>query len=271
MSAPAANPPAKQKSGRTRSTETGSVRTLERGLSILIALRELRRATLSQLARQVELSPSTTYRLLETLRQQGFTEWDEQSGVYSVGLRAYQVGLAFTERSNLIPAAQPEMLSLVNDLNETVNLAVLQGSEAIYIHQIEGRQLMRMFAHLGDVAPLHASGVGKVLLAWRPEAEAVQTLGAGPYPAYTPQTMTTLPGFLNELGQVRERGYAMDDQEREQGVRCVAVPLRDSSGGVVAALSISAPTSRFGPEQVAEVADKMSRAAAQISARLGWS
>lgn len=260
----------RQKPGRTRSGETGSVRTLERGLTVLLALKELRRAPLSVLARQVGLSASTAYRLLETLRQHGFVEWEEQSGMYSVGLRAYQVGLAFAERSNLIQAAQGSMDALVAELNETVNLAVLYGAEAVYVHQVEGRQLVRMFAHLGAGAPLHASGVGKVLLAWRPEQEVRQKLGDGPFPAYTPHSITTLPALLRELEGVRTRGYGLDDQERELGVRCLAVPVRDHSREVVAALSISAPTSRFAPDQIGEVAGHVQRAAAQVSARLGW-
>lgn len=261
---------ARQKPGRTRSGETSSVRTLERGLQVLLALKELRRAPLSQVARQVGLSVSTAYRLLETLRQQGFVEWEEGSGLYRVGLRAYQVGLAFTERSNLIGSAQPEMEALVAELNETVNLAVLYGSEAVYVHQIEGRQLVRMFAHLGDSAPLHVSGVGKVLLAWRPEQDVRQKLGDGPFPAYTPHSVTTLQGLFGELARVRERGYSVDDEERELGVRCVAVPVRDHSGEVTAALSVSAPTSRFTGEQIGDVAGRMTRAAEQVSGRLGW-
>ncbi|MBB5234754.1 IclR family acetate operon transcriptional repressor [Deinococcus budaensis] len=260
----------KQKPGRTRSGETGSVRTLERGLSVLLALKDLRRAPLSVLARHVGLSASTTYRLLETLRQQGFVEWEEQSGVYSVGLRAYQVGLAFTERSNLIQSAHPEMEALVRDLNETVNLAVLYGAEAVYVHQVEGRQLMRMFARLGDSSPLHASGVGKVLLAWRPEADVRQKLGDGPYPAYTPRSISTYAALLGELEQVREQGYSVDDEERELGVRCVAVPVRDHTRQVVASLSVSAPTSRFTKDQIAGVAGRMNQAAVQVSTRLGW-
>lgn len=260
----------RQKPGRTRSGETGSVRTLERGLLVLLALKELRRAPLSQIARQVGLSVSTTYRLLETLRQQGFVEWEEQTGLFSVGLRAYQVGLAFAERSNLIGAAQPEMDALVADLNETVNLAVLYDTEAVYVHQVEGRQLVRMFAHLGDSAPLHCSGVGKVLLAWRPEQDVRQKVGDGPYPAYTPHSITTLPALLGELGRVREQGYSLDNEERELGVRCVAVPVRDGTGQVVASLSVSAPTSRFSAQQIPEMAARMTRAAAQVSGRLGW-
>ncbi|WP_237724682.1 IclR family transcriptional regulator [Deinococcus alpinitundrae] len=259
----------RQKPGRTRSGETSSVRTLERGLLILLALKELRKAPLTEIAKQVGLSVSTTYRLLETLRQQGFVSWESQSGLFSIGLRAYQVGLAFSERNNLIGVAHPEMERLVGDLNETVNLAVLYGDEAIYIDQVEGRQLVRMFARVGDNAPLHCSGVGKILLAWRSEEEVRQKLGSGPYPAYTPHSISTLPAFLQELGKVRAAGYSLDDEERELGVRCVAVPVRDQSGQVAASLSLSAPTSRFNQAHVEQVAERLTQAAGQVAARLG--
>ena len=140
--------------------------------------------------------------------------------------------------NNLIGTARPEMDALVADFNETVNLAVLYDTEAVYVHQVEGRQLVRMFTHLGASAPLHCSGVGKALLAWRPEGDVRQKLGDGPYPAYTPRSITTLARLQQELGRVREQGYSVDDEERELGVRCVAVPVRDGAGAVVASISV---------------------------------
>lgn len=260
----------RQKPGRSRSGEIGSVRTLERGLSVLLALRELRRAPLSVLARQVGLPASTTYRLLETLRQSGFIEWEEASGQFSIGLRAYQVGLGYAGRSTLTGAAHPEMEALVAELNETVNLAVLHGSEAVYLHQVEGRQLVRMFTHLGASAPLHCTGVGKALLAWSDPSDVVARLGPGPYPQFTPHSLTTLPAYQAALAAVRAQGYALDDEERELGVRCLAAPLRGEDGAVVAALSLSAPTARFGRERVPVLAARLGQAAGRISARLGW-
>lgn len=261
-------PPTRPKPGRARSEGAGSVRTLERGLLLLLALGELRRAPLGVLARQVGLPGSTAYRLLETLRRQGFVAWDEESGLYRVGLRAYQVGLAFAGRDHLISAAHPEMEALVADLGETVNLAVLDGREAVYVHQVESRQLVRMFTQPGAGAPLHCSGVGKALLAWRPEDDLRRRLGGGPYPAWTPRSVTTLDALQAELARVRAQGYSLDDEEREPGVRCVAVPLRGRNGEVVAALSVSAPTSRFGPGQVAAFAGRLAQAAARVATRL---
>ena len=263
-------PPTKLKAGRSRSGEAGSVRTLERGLSVLSALAGLREATLTQVAKAAGLSASTTYRLLETLRQQGYVEWEERSGLFSVGLRAYQVGAAFSGRNALLGSALGVMQGLVDEVNETANLAVRRGSEAVYVQQVEARQMMRMFTHIGAAAPLHCSGVGKVLLAALPGAEARHLVGEGPYPAYTPNSLTTLGALLGELDEVRECGYALDDEERELGVRCLAVPVRGEGGEVVAALSVSAPTSRFPKDEVPGMFARVRLASEQLSARLGW-
>lgn len=259
----------KPKPGRARTAEAGSVRTLERGLSVLSALAEVREATLSVLARQVGLSASTTYRLLETLRQQGFVDWNEGTGVFQVGVRAYQVGAAYSVQDALLSAAQSEMQALVADVNETANLAVQRAGQAVYVHQVQAHQIMRMFTHIGAVAPWHCSGVGKVLLAWQSEAEVKELAGAGLFTPFTPHSITTLAEFQRELSRVRAQGYALDDQERELGVRCVAAPIRDHSGSVVAALSVSAPTSRLTPQDVPHLLARVQQATHGISARLG--
>lgn len=265
----------KPKPGRARTADTSSVRTLERGLSVLAALAEVREASLTQLSRRVGLSVSTVYRLLETLRQQGFVEWNGATGVFSVGLKAYQVGAAFSEGNVLLKAAQAEMRALVDDLNESANLAILRestagNSEAVYVQQVEGRQLVRMFTQLGAAAPLHCSGVGKVLLAWQEQATVKRQVGEGPFTAFTPHSITTLPEYLTELERVRLQGYALDDQERELGVRCVAAPIRDHTGQVVAALSVSAPTTRLSGADVPRFLKRVQQATQAISARLGW-
>lgn len=263
------------RAGRARGPDTaGSVRTLERGLGVLWALAGLREASLTQLARAAGLSPSTASRLLETLRQQGFAEWDEASGLFRVGLRAYQVGAAFDAAQALIGAAGAEMRALVAELGESANLAVLRpavsGLEAAYVHQVEGPQLVRMFTQTGASAPLHASGVGQVLLAPRDQAEVRAALEAATLVAFTPHTLTTPDAVLAALERVREQGYALDDQERELGVRCVAVPVRGAGGEVAAALSVSAPTSRLTPAHVPRFLAAAQAAAARIGTRLGW-
>lgn len=260
----------KRRPGRSRSTEVGEVRTLERGLHLLEVLSEAETLSLSELARKTELSPSTAYRLLETLRRRGFADWDDAKGLWKVGLRAYQVGSAFLTRGGLIDAAMPEMEKLVDELNETVNLAVLDGNEVVYIAQVEGRQLIRMFTRIGARAPIYCTGVGKALLLEHSEPEVRRIVGAEPFKPYTAKTITTLDRFLETLQEARHRRYVMDDEEREDGVRCIATPIHDNRGKVVASMSLSAPASRVPNERLEALGARVRRAADAVSARLGW-
>lgn len=257
--------------GRTRTrTQVESVRALDRGLAILETLARDGELSLTQLAERVNLPNSTTYRLLETLRKRGFATQSPETGLYRVGIRALEVGGSFAVRLRLHEVALPAMKALVDEVNETVNLAVLDGRDAVYVGQVEGRQLVRMFTQIGARTPLHCTGVGKVLLAWRSPEEVQGLLGEGPYRAYTPHTITRIEPLLEELARVRQRGYAVDNEERELGVRCVAAPIRDLSGQVVAALSLSAPASRLGDERASALASRVQAAARQISGWLGY-
>lgn len=256
-----------RKAGRGRGDKpVAEVRTLERGLLLLQALGQSGPVSLSELARLTKLSPSTAYRLLETLRRHGFVAWD--GNFWRVGLRCYQVGLSFVARGGLLEAAPPQMRQLVAQVGESVNLAVLDGSEAVYVHQVEGHHLVRMFTHLGGRVPLHCSGVGKVLLAWCAPDEAKKLLGEGPYTAFTPKTLTQWSTLEAELSKIRQQGYALDDEEREAGVRCIAAPIQDRSG-VVGAISLSAPVLRLPLNALHQVVPLVLETARRISAGLG--
>ena len=254
--------------GRKSSGDAAAVRTLERGLHILRILGEHSGLTLSDVARRAELSASTSYRLLQTLRMQGFAHLQEDAGLWQVGAQAFVTGSAYRGRGGVTLAARGIMEALVGETGETINLSVLQEGEVMYIHQAEGRGLMRAFTHIGARAPLHCTGAGKVLVAWQDAAELRATLGPGPYHAYTPHTLTTLAELLAHLETVRRQGYALDDEERELGVRCVALPVRDRGGRVVAALSLSAPSARLPAAQVPPLAARLQQASGRISARL---
>ncbi|ACY49043.1 IclR family transcriptional regulator [Rhodothermus marinus] len=261
---------ATRKPGRARIGEPTGVRALERGLRLLEELGSGEALSLSELARRAELTPSTTYRLLETLRRRHFVDWDELSGLWRIGLRAYQIGQAFCHPNSLSSLALEAMQRLVARINETVNLAVLDGAEAVYIQQVESRQMLRMFTQLGARVPLHCTGVGKVLLAWRSEEEVRQLLGPEPLVAFTPHTLTRVDAVLQELERVRRLGYAVDREEREIGVRCLAAPVRDATGRVVAALSLSAPAVRLPERRLAELAPVVLETTRDLSLRLGW-
>lgn len=246
---------------RPRAKGASEVRTLERGLGVLEALAELGEGGLSRLAERTGLAKSTLYRLLQTLVRLGFVE--EEGGVYRVGPRGFAVGQAYP-RKNLLQAARPEMEALVERFGESVNLAVRSGLEALYLDQVEGRQLVRLFTAPGTRAPLHATGVGKVLLAFGgiPEGLVLEP--------YTPYTLTQWDRLLEALEEVRVQGYALDNEERELGVRCVAAPVFGPEGRVVAALSLSAPSRRLSQEEAHRLAKEVVEAAKRASLRLGF-
>ncbi|KGQ21897.2 IclR family transcriptional regulator [Thermus filiformis] len=245
---------------RPRSKGATGVRTLERGLGVLRLLAEGER-TLSELSKEAGLSKSTLYRLLTTLVRAGFAE--ERGGRYRVGPVAFAVGQAYRTRS-LSEAARPWMLWLRDETGESVNLAVRSGLEALYVDQVEGRQLVRLFTEPGTRAPLHATGVGKVFLAYEGLPEDL------PLEAYTPNTRTDPRVLAEELAQVRAQGYALDDEEKELGVRCVAAPIFGPAGEVVAALSLSAPASRLPLEAAHALSGKVREAALKVSLHLGY-
>lgn len=246
---------------RPRGVVPPSLKTLERGLLVLEALAGLGQGGLGELARATGLPKSSLYRLLRALAGKGFVE--EEGGVYRVGPRAYAVGQAYPKRS-LLEAVRPEMEALAAEVGESVNLAVPAGAEALYLDQVEGRRLVRLFTAPGSRAPLHATGVGKVLLAWRGVPEGL------PLKAYTPYTLTQKEALLEELKRVRAQGYALDNEERELGVRCVAAPVFGPTGEVVAAISLSAPASRLSLEAAHALAPRVVEAARRASLRLGF-
>jgi len=180
-----------------------------------------------------------------------------------VGPRAFAVGQAYP-RKNLLEAVRPEMEALAQATGESVNLAVLAGMEALYLDQAEGTKLVRLFTAPGSRAPLHATGVGKVLLAFRGVPEGL------PLTPYTPHTLTSPEALERELAGVRRQGYALDNEEKELGVRCVAAPVFGPGGEVVGAISLSAPASRLSLEEAHRLAPRVVEAAWRASLRLGF-
>lgn len=256
--------------GRRRSVDSGQqrgVRALERGLALLEALGRAPKSSLAELAQGANLAPSTAFRLLDTLQKCGFAAQCQQTGHYQLGLRAFEVGSAYLPRLQLNDVALPVMRELMQAFGETVNLAVADQADAVYVAQVEGEQMLRMFTRLGARTPAYCSGVGKALLAWSPTQTVRAVLGDGPWPASTEHTLTTFKALERELKQVRRQGYAVDNEEREVGVRCVAVPITDAAGAVVAALSLSAPTVRLPEQRLEDIVPTLIDAGRRISER----
>ncbi len=254
--------------GKSESRDT--VQSLSRALSLLNALAAQDGGLpLSEVARTVGLAISTAHRLLSTLQQEGFVRFDEERGVWIVGVQAFIVGSAFLRSRELTAVARPVMRRLMERSGETVNLAVTDRGEAIYVAQVECRKMMRAIARPGGRAMMHASGVGKALLAAMSAEEAEAIAAQHGLPGETGRTIRTIEGLRAELDLVRRRGYAVDDEENAVGLRCVAAAVYDEHAQPVAALSLSGPTARIADAMVAPLGAAVREAAEDITRALG--
>jgi IclR family acetate operon transcriptional repressor len=228
------------------------VQSVARSLEILEALATDQELGLVEVANRTGLQPSTVHRLLATLVARGYAVRNEPSGRYSLGYKLAQ--LAGDRHDRLRAIARPHLAIVQRETGETANLSILAPPNAIYIDQVDGTRAVRMLARIGAAVPAHASAAGKAMLAHSPAT----SLAAPPLAALTPRTITTPAALERELDAIRARGWALDDEEHETGLGCVAAPILDHRGRAVAALSVSAPIQRvresFGPLLAREAA-----------------
>lgn len=251
--------------------ESPHVQVLDRALTLLETLsQEENGLGLVEAANRAQLHPSTTYRLLSTLVSHGFVTHDEETGRYRIGLKAFEVGSAFRLPSELRKLAPGLLRALMSLTGETANLAILERGEVTYIDQVESPGLLGMHAGIGRRVPAHCTGAGKAILSRLTEEEVDAIIAEHGLPAYTPHTITQRAALMEELAKVREQGYALDNEEIEVGVRCVAAPVLDDKGRPVAALSVTGPVTRFHDERLPTLANAIRAAAADLSAKLGY-
>lgn len=222
--------------------------------------------SLKQLALETGLHPSTAHRILGAMSVSGFVERADP-GTYRLGIRLLELGNLVKSRINIRDSALPLMQQLHQKLGESVNLGVRQGDEIVYVERTSsGRSSVRVVHLVGARAPLHVTAVGKLYLVEDGIEKVRDYAKRTNLPRYTATSITTLPMLEKELDRVRRHGVAFDNEEIEQGLRCIAAPVRDDTGELVAGLSVSAPAERHNPEWAALV-----RAAAdQISAAIGY-
>lgn len=249
-----------------------NVRVLDRAIRILWLLSDGKPRTLTELSQEAAMNSSTTFRLLATLAYNNYVERDGRSGAYRLGLACLELARAYHESNDIRRAALPELEMLRDDTKETVHLAVLDTMEVVYLEKLHGLHAIGlMSSRVGGRAPAYCTGVGKVLLAHTdPELIRDHFEMTGLF-RYNDTTIQDIDQLLEHLEEVRCQGYALDRGEHEIEVRCVAAPLFDISGKVVAAISVSGPAGRLEPlETKQELIDRTREAARTISARLGY-
>ena len=253
-----------------RPTRGDTVQSLLRALSLLKTLAGHDQGLgLSEVAKETGLAISTAHRLLSTLQQENFVRFDAERGVWMVGVQSFIVGTAFLRARELTGVARPIMRQLMEESGETVNLAVEESGEAVYVAQIECRKTMRAIARPGGRAAMHCSGVGKALLAAMPDEDITRIVARRGLPDATSKTITTASGLRAELRAIRQRGFAIDDEENGIGLRCVAAVIFDEDASPIAALSLSGPTARIDDDLLPVLGKAVCEAAERITSGLG--
>ena len=247
------------------------VQSLIRSLALLnrIAQSADEGATLTDLAHQVGLPSSTAHRLLTTLEQERYVRFNPEGRLWSVGVQAFVVGCTFTKTRSLVGVARPHMRLLMEEGGETVNLAIEDEGEAVYMAQVECRQIMRVFARPGSRVALHGSGVGKAMLSAASDKKLSKILHQRGMPRLTVKTLTTPAALRENLEQVRAAGFAVDDEEHAIGLRCIAAPIFDETGDCVGAVSTSGPMARMSDDRMAHLGALVLAAARAISRDMG--
>ncbi|SEN76501.1 IclR family transcriptional regulator [Lihuaxuella thermophila] len=247
------------------------IQAVDRALRILDLFDEYdTELKITEISARIGLHKSTVHSLLKTLQSHGYIQQNPENGKYRLGLKLLERGNLVLQGMDLRNLARNILVKLSVQTGLTVHLVIFDGKEGVYIDKVEGTSGIVMYSRIGRRVPIHSSAVGKALVAFHEPNKIKEILSGYVYTKHTPNTITNETDFLKELERVRAMGYAIDNQENEPGVRCVAVPIRDHSGEVVAAISVSTPISGLKNESEDHIVTLLKQAANEISQQLGY-
>jgi IclR family transcriptional regulator, KDG regulon repressor len=248
-----------------------SIQVLDRAARILDCFRlERPELRLTEITAASGLHKSTVYRLLEVMRRHHFVQFDEATGVYRVGIRLFELGAVAMAGCGFDKYARPALEELARTTGETAHLCVLHESEIVHIAKVESSFALRIATPVGGRHPAYCTSVGKAILANLPSEALAVYLDNTDLSPVTSKTITSPTLLKAQLRRIADQGYAFDDEEVHEGVRGVAAPVRDYSGEVVAAITITGPANRITRSKLPELAEKVIKAADSISSRVGY-
>lgn len=258
----------KRPRGRPKSlfkeSSAGTMQSLDRALVVLTAVARMERAALSYLAREVDVPTATTHRILATLQKHGFVALDDERQEWMIGIEAYRTGASFLRRNSVIEIGRPILRRLMQDSGETANLAVPDGSEVVFVGQVETPNPIRAFFPPGARTPMYASGTGKAILAAMSESAASKALAADAV-RFTSHTLLPNEGLEADLAKTHARGWSHDHEERYEGMSCIGAAIYNDRGEPCAGISVSGPSVRFVADRATELGALVRDAAEEIT------
>lgn len=251
--------------------ETGSrAKSAARALMVLELLAEHGRGlTFTEITEITRFPKSSLHELLAILTDRRFIEWDPVDRRYALGIRTWECGQAYIGQRDLVAVARPLMHSVGAAVNETVQLAILDERDTVYLERFDSSHSLRLQTVVGSREPAHSTSLGKALLADLRDSDLLHLYEDQVLVQRTPRTIATLPELLEDLRRVRALGFAVDSEEFSTGLRCVAVPIRNHTGATIAAMSISVPLMRGDPKSLAANTAALAKAASEASRKLG--
>lgn len=266
------DPALKRSRGRPRAFSAepaATIQSLDRALRILKVLAGSEGMSLTELADAAEQSPATIYRVLTTFEAHGIVDHQPARQLWFVGQEAFRIGSAFLGRSNLVEQARGVMRELMAETGETANLAIADGGQVVFLSQVETHEPIRAFFRPGTRGPIHASGIGKALLAYYPVERIDRIVRDQGLPAFTVRTITDRACLIEALAATRARGWAIDDEERTEGMRCIAAPIFNEFREAIAGISVSGPAVRMSHDRGDDFGARVRAAADRITRAIG--
>jgi DNA-binding IclR family transcriptional regulator len=225
----------------------------------------------TELSSRLGLPKNNIFRLLVTLELRGYIEQNRSTGNYRLGIKTFELGQIFRRRMGLLKQAHPVLEELEAKCNESTYLAIIQDGMVVYVDMVETTHSVRIVPKLGQRVPAYCTAVGKMQLAYESQDEVERILDKIGLKPLTPNTITDKQQLLEHLKQVAKQGYAIDNEELEEEVKCVAAPVRDYTGQVIASICISGPIQRMSDKRIQdELLDLVKTAAQEVSSRLGY-
>lgn len=247
------------------------IQSVQRALQILDVFNEHdRELKITEISEKMGLHKSTVHSLLKTLQESDYIQQNPENGKYRLGLKLAERGNLMISTLDIRQIVRKYLIDISRKTGQTTHLGILDGQAGVYIDKVEGELALIRYSRIGRRIPLHSTAIGKVLLAYQAQEKVQQLLKGYEFSRLTPHTIENEAEYLAELEKVRQQEYGVDNQENEQGVRCIAVPIKNEQNQVLAAISLSTLVSRVDDQQLQQHIQLLKQTGQQLSKQLRY-